>query len=158
ELRANRPRQALSGLESMVREAPEELSNRSRLFQVLCILGEWDRAETQLQVLPELDKADGELMMAAPAYLNLIQCERFRIEVFDGKRTPLILGEPEEWLGLLLEALRALTQGKAEAAAALRDRAFETAPGTSGQMDGESFEWIADADPRLGPVVELMLG
>ena len=31
------------------------------------------------------------------------------------------------------------------------------APTASGTIDGKPFEWIADADPRLGPIMEAMV-
>jgi type VI secretion system protein ImpE len=40
----------------------------------------------------------------------------------------------------------------------LREAAFEAAPDTAGEIDGERFEWIADADPRFGPCVEAIVG
>ena len=42
-------------------------------------------------------------------------------------------------------------------AAALRAAAFEAAPARTGTLNGEPFEWIADADVRMGPVCEAML-
>jgi type VI secretion system protein ImpE len=53
------------------------------------------------------------------------------------------------------------------AAAELRDAAFDAAPPSSGaiqhqSLDGQThtteFEWIADADPRLGPLLEVLVG
>ena len=35
--------------------------------------------------------------------------------------------------------------------------AFDQAPALPGVADGVAFDWIADADPRLGPVLEAML-
>ncbi len=35
--------------------------------------------------------------------------------------------------------------------------AFDKAPTTSGTLDGKPFEWIADADPRMGPVLESLV-
>jgi type VI secretion system protein ImpE len=54
-----------------------------------------------------------------------------------------------------MQAVRLLGQGKTAAAAGLRDRAFESAPATPGKIDGKPFAWLADADTRLGPVIEL---
>ena len=38
----------------------------------------------------------------------------------------------------------------------LRTQAFELAPAISGSIDGVAFEWLADADSRLGPVLEVI--
>jgi type VI secretion system protein ImpE len=60
-------------------------------------------------------------------------------------------------MSLLVEALRRLAAGAPDAAAGLRDSAFEAAPATPGTINGEPFTWIADADPRLGPMLEAVI-
>jgi type VI secretion system protein ImpE len=83
--------------------------------------------------------------------------------VFAGARTPTIFADPAPWMSLLVEANRVLASGNAEAAARLRDDAFEQAPEVGGSIviDGSkeehAFEWIADADPRLGPMLEAVV-
>ncbi len=84
-----------------------------------------------------------------------------RAGVFSGQRSPLLFGEPEQWQALLIEALRCTADGKYEEAERLRGEAFELAPATAGrittaaeQEKGSVFEWIADADTRLGPIIE----
>ena len=39
-------------------------------------------------------------------------------------------------------------------AADLAGRAFDAAPEVAGRIDGQPFAWLADADSRLGPVIE----
>lgn len=39
----------------------------------------------------------------------------------------------------------------------MRDQAYEAAPAVSGKINDVPFEWIADADPRLGPVLEAII-
>jgi type VI secretion system protein ImpE len=90
-------------------------------------------------------------------YREVVRCELFRKEVFSGAKTPLILGEPQEWIAKLAESARLLGQGLVQEAAVQRAAAFEDAPAVPGSMNGEPFEWIADADVRLGPVCEAML-
>jgi type VI secretion system protein ImpE len=62
-----------------------------------------------------------------------------------------------EWVGLLVKAFEHSTRGEFAAAAKLRAQAFEAAPETAGTLDGKPFAWIADADSRLGPMLELIL-
>src|SRR5205085_345170 len=61
------------------------------------------------------------------------------------------------WVALLIEAL--LREGKGETANAqkLREQAFEQAPASAGTIDGQAFAWMADADMRLGPVLEAVI-
>jgi type VI secretion system protein ImpE len=43
------------------------------------------------------------------------------------------------------------------AARELRERAFEAAPAIPGKLNDQPFAWIADADSRLGPVLEAVI-
>lgn len=153
-LRDGDPRGALEALKQEVRKSPREASLRTFLFQMFCVFGEWDRALTQLSVAAELDPL---ALPMAEAYRTLIRCEMVREGVFAGARTPTVFAHPLPWVPLLIEALRALSAGAVVAAAGLREEAFEQAEAVPGSADGEAFDWIADADPRLGPVLEAMV-
>lgn len=146
---------ALAAANAAVRSAPADPKNRAYLYQLNCVLGRWQKALDQLAAYASLIPNDPDARVTTRLHQMAIQCEVFRAEVFDGKRTPLILGEPDQWLADLMQANQLLAQGKHKAAASLRDRAFEQAPATPGKIDGRPFEWIADADTRLGPVIEL---
>ena len=145
---------ALTLLQAQVRQDPGSSKLRIFLFQLLCVAGQWERARTQLDLAAELDA--GALAMAQ-MYREAIQCERLRAEVFAGKKSPLIFGQPEEWLALLIESLLVSGTPREREAADLRARAFDAAPASAGTLDGEPFEWIADADMRLGPVCEAVM-
>lgn len=153
-LREGRITDALIEVQDAVRNDPARREHRVFLFQLLCVLGHWDKALNQLNVLRELDAA---MLPMAGAYQEAIQCEALRAAVFDGTRSPLIFGEPEPWLALLVQSLRAAGEGNPAAAGDLRDQALAQAPATAGTIDGNSFEWIADADSRLGPVLEAII-
>ena len=147
-------RQALDLLKVEVRRAPRDARLRTFLFQLFCITGEWDRALNQLAVAGELDPAADAMVKT---YQILIRCEVLRAKVFNGKRSPTVLGDPGPWLPLLIEATRLLGTGEAARAATLRDAAFEAAPGQAAKINGVNVEWVADADPRLGPTVEAIV-
>lgn len=145
---------ALQQLQNQVKSQPAKAELRVFLFQLLSVLGQWDRALTQLNVAGELDA--GTLAMVA-MYRQVIACERFREEVFLGNKEPVVFGKPEEWIALLLQALKLTAKGQFHKSQELRDRAFEQAPIVSGSIDGVGFEWLADSDSRLGPIVEAMV-
>lgn len=144
----------LATLQEKVRSNPADPKLRIFLFQLLCVLGDWKRAITQLKLSAEMDES---ATMMARTYREAIICEVYREKVFAGQKEPLIFGEPQEWLALLIEAQKVLARGDAQKAADLRARAFDEAPATSGGADGQAFEWIADADMRLGPVLEVIV-
>jgi type VI secretion system protein ImpE len=152
-IKEGRLAEALAALQAQVRSEPSNPRHRIFLFQLLCVMGQWGRALTQLNVAGELDAA---ALAMVQTYREAIQCEALRAEIFAGKRAPLIFGEPQDWLGLMVEALR-LDAIDGARAAALREQAYEAAPATSGSIDGEAFAWLMDADRRLGPVLEAVV-
>jgi type VI secretion system protein ImpE len=150
-LRAGDPRAALAHLTEAVRAKPADAKLRTFLAQLLCVLGQWERAHTQLNVVAELDK------LAIPMRETVghaIRCELLREQVFAGQRTPMVLGQPQGWLAGLIESLNQAGRGEHQLAADLAARAFEDAPAVAGRIDDQAFEWLADADSRLGPVLE----
>lgn len=144
----------LSRLEDQIRNDPANAKHRIYLFQLLSLLGKWDRALNQLNVLEDMDATAGPMV---GTYREAIHCETLRAEIFEGKRSPVIFGEPAEWTALIVEALRLTFEEKHKEADELRARALEAAPTTAGTIDGNSFEWIADADSRLGPIIEVIM-
>lgn len=145
---------ALDSLTEEIRSNPSKVELRIFLFQLLSVLGQWDRAITQLNVAAEMDS---DALLMAQVYRPALNCEVLRSNVFQGKRTPLIFGEPLEWMVWLTQVPGLLAAGKLEAAIELRDQAFEAAPTVSGRIDGQAFTWIADADVRLGPTLEAIV-
>jgi type VI secretion system protein ImpE len=90
-------------------------------------------------------------------YREALRCELLRADVFAGKRSPMVLGQPEQWLALLIESTLLAGRGQSGQAAQLRASAFDAAPESPGSIDGVAFDWIADADTRLGPVLEAII-
>ncbi len=151
---AGDPQGALDMLQRQVRERASDAKLRVFLFQLLCVLGQWQRALTQLQVCGEMDPAT---LPMVNTYREAVHCEAVREAVFSGRTTPIAFGEPQAWVAWLAEALQADARGDAASAARLRTEAFEAAPATRGSLNGATFEWIADADSRLGPVLEAVV-
>jgi len=146
--------EALTRLQAQVRKEPANPKYRVFLFQLLAIRGDWNRAMTQLNVLKDMDAST---IPMAQAYAEALKCEVLRADIFAGRRSPLIFGDPEQWIALIAEALRATADGRHAQAQEIRAQAFETAPATAGTIDGNAFEWIADADSRLGPILEAVV-
>lgn len=153
-LREGRIEEALAQLQDQVRKDPARPDLRVFLFQLLAVTGQWDRALNQLDVAGEMDAS---ALAMVQTYRTVVPCEALRRSVFAGERSPLFLGEPEEWMALLIQALGLGAAGKHAEAASVRERAFELAPTTGGRIGETAFSWIADADPRLGPMLEVFL-
>lgn len=161
-LRQGNLSEALSELQNSIRQDPANVKYRIFLFQLLAVMGQWDRALTQLNVAGEMDAST---LAMVQTYREAIQCEVLRKSVFAGQRSPLVFGEPEHWIALLVESARLSALGEVAQAESLRDEAFEAAPTSQGTLttgskesaEHHSFQWIADADPRLGPMLEAIV-
>lgn len=148
------PQAALPALEQQVRSHASDAKLRVFLFQLLAVLGQWQRALTQLQVCGELDPST---LAMVGTYREAVQCEAVREAVLAGKTLPHVFGRPQAWVAWLAESLAAEGRGDIAAAASLRSRALEAAPATPGSLNGQAFEWIADGDSRLGPLLEAII-
>lgn len=150
-LQDGNPTKALEHLIAAVKAKPADANLRVFLAQLLCVVGQWERAHTQLNVV-------ADMMPAAIPMREMVghalRCELLRAEVFAGKRAPMVFGHPDQWLAMLIESLLQAGRGEQALADDLAARAFEAAPAVPGSIDGQRFEWLADADSRLGPVLE----
>ena len=143
----------LTELQQKVRSHPADLDLRIFLFQLLAVLGQWKRALTQLEVIHGLDSQSWPMVHA---YREAINCELHREAVFEGKSKPLVLGEPQQWMALLIEAQQAHARSEWTKFLKLNALAFEQAPASVGTINDEPFEWLADADQRFGPMMEII--
>jgi type VI secretion system protein ImpE len=151
---------ARQALVEIVRARPADAEARMFLFQLLALLGEWDKARRQLDTLAQLSP---EASMLAAAYGQAIDAEGVRAAFFnDGGGEVHIHGSGQgggsPWLTDLAESLSHFATGNADAGDAARERAFEAAPDRPGTIDGTAFDWLADADGRFGPALEAIIG
>jgi len=130
-LAAGRPTEALAAAQAQVRQHPQDAKLRTMLFQLLAVTGQWARAAAQLEVCGELDA--GTLAMVN-TYREALKCELVREAVFEGRTTPMVMGEPAEWVANLVHALKVEADGDAAGARQLRQQALEAAPATAGAL------------------------
>ncbi len=141
-------KQAEADLIARLRRTPGDVDARMQLFRVSVLLGNLDRADNQLDACVRLAP---DLLETVAVYRRAVLCERQRRRVFDGQQSPRLLGEPPQWVALLAQAL---ASRPAAAGVPLIRAALDQAPAVGGTLDGLRFEWIGDADARLGPVLE----
>jgi type VI secretion system protein ImpE len=109
---------AVQVLAAELRNDPTNVRSRTFLFELLCFMGELDRAEKQLDILSDISKEAG---MGTLIYRSAFQAERLRREMFNKKTFPQ-------------------TDAK---------------PTTQAILNGAAVEIIEDADPRIGPRLEV---
>jgi type VI secretion system protein ImpE len=140
----------LDRVKESIRDQPQTTTHRFALVSLMALRGDYEHALQQLQTLALLDK---EFVMTAQMLRMLIRAERMREQTFSGFSRPLILGQPEPWLGVYLRAL----VEPAHRAAELRHSVIDQLPAIDGSADDQDFHWICDGDSRLGPCFELIL-
>lgn len=163
--------ETLSHIEARVRQSPNAAEHRWALIELLCVLGQWERALKQLQAWVKLDPAQ---QAQAQMLRGLIRAEHQRVEVFGGHLLPAPVVDRPAWMEHLAQAIKHNALGEHAEADALRATALEQAPSPKGQAqlssqplsanDGaddqvhtQTFDWISDSDSRLGPVCEVMM-
>lgn len=140
----------LEQVKAQICAEPTTISHRFALVSLLVVGGEYEQALKQIQALAQLDASS---VMNAQMLRMLIRAERIREEVFSGAIRPLVLGEPDAWLGVYIQALSA----SPEEAAEIRMGVIDQLPTLQGQAGDKRFTWICDGDSRLGPCFEVIL-
>lgn len=132
---------ALFSLE--VKAAPADPDARLLLFQLLCFLGEWDKAERHLDIL--LLKPSPQRAPALLLYKNLVKAEKARLEVETGGM-PDFLTEPPPFTRKFLEARCALLAGESAPFKTLVNEIDDIIAEPSGVADGVPFYGFSDCD------------
>lgn len=137
-----------------IKKDPSNIELRIFLFQLSCISRDWQRAESQLDVLKDL--SDSTLAMVN-TYKQLIECELKREKVLSGEIEPICFGESSEWLAYYVKAYQHFSNNEIDQANQLLQQGVELAPAISGSVNDETFEWLSDGDVRFGPAIEVIL-
>ncbi|MGS0573154.1 type VI secretion system accessory protein TagJ [Xanthomonas oryzae] len=153
-LKAGDPAQSLATAKDWVRQCPADAQARIGLFQLLAVAGQWQRAQQQLRLAAELDQGWGGVVAA---YVRILDAELEREQVLAGRMMPLMPGQVPPWQQDLLQALQHDRDGEPGQAARRRVLALTQADAIAGHIDGRRFDWLADADPRFGPCLEVIL-
>lgn len=148
----------LAEQQERVRRAPTAATERFRLFQVMSLLGDWNSADRQLRHALDYDAS---LLPMIRSYQLIVEAELQRARNWKGEQ-PVKLDNPshEEWAqrlaadSALIDAPERLAQSLAEAPA-LRGEIDIAVEGKQ-PLRTEAFQWIADGDCRLGPMLELI--
>ncbi len=151
--KAMRLREAIDTQILAVKEAPTDQAKRLFLFELLCFTGELDRARRQIEAI---EYKDADLDLAVMTYRKLLDAEQARRDLFAQGMAPGFFGEPPEHLRLRLEAVNRLRENQTAEASETLARANEAIPSFRGQLNGQSFESLRDADDLFAGVLEVL--
>ncbi len=137
---------ARSQLIEEVKSSPANLQSRTLLFQVQAYAGEWEKARRQLEVITtqEANRESG-----VQVYLNLIQAETERIEVFQQKRNPSFLPEIPTYFEQYRSAWQRLMNREFETTESIFSEIEDRCARIAGTLNGKEFAGFSETDSRL---------
>lgn len=144
---------AIEAMVADVKKHPSDTVMRGFLCELLCIAGELERADKQLEVVTAQSV---EAAVGVTLTRQLIRAETARREFHRDGRVPSFLGEPTEELEARMQAAVHLRAGQGAEAAAALARAEELRPKPGGTMGGESFDDFRDLDDLSAGLIEVL--
>src|SRR5690625_2985708 len=110
---------ALGAIAEELRRTPQDAAKRAFFIELLCLRGDFEKAERQLQTLLSLAP---DTLITVGTWRQLIHAAQARRDVFEQGRVPDFIGGPSERLSQHLELLVALRDGNPIRAAELVER------------------------------------
>ena len=145
--------EALAQQNEEVRAHPSDVKKRSFLGELLCIDGNLERADAQMNTILNMAPESGPNVSLIR---QLIRAEKTRQEVHRDGRAPEFLAEPPEHVQLRLRASIAFRAGDTAEAVQLLEQAEEARPAVAGTCDGARFDDFRDLDDFCGGVFEVL--
>jgi type VI secretion system protein ImpE len=151
--RAGRLQEALAAQTEEVKRHAADTERRGFLCELLCLVGELERADRQLDAISQLDT---QAALGVSLWRQLIRAEQARQQFHAEGRLPEFLGLPTDVLRLHLEASIHLREGQPAEAARLLAEAEEQRPRVSGTCDGKPFDDWRDLDDLTACLFEVL--
>jgi type VI secretion system protein ImpE len=149
-----RLRESVTAALEDVKQHPTDPSKRGFLAELLCLSGDLERADRQLDALGQQDPAT---VMEVNLFRQLIRAEQARQQFYTEGRLPEFLNQditPD--LRLHLEAAVLLRDGMTAEAADVLGKAKEQQPKVAGICDGKPFEDLCDLDDLTSSFLEVL--
>jgi len=151
--KAGRLADAVEAATAALKKAPQDLSARVLLAELLIFTGNLERADVILDAAAGLDPSAATVVAE---FRQLIRADMARRQLRRDGRVPEFLGEPTEALKASLAALVALRAGDMAEAAKQAEIAEAARPHVKGQHGDAAFDDFRDADDIIGPCFEVL--
>lgn len=144
-LKSGQLQEALEIALAEVKASPMAWDKRVALSQILCLTGDFQRADNHLETA-QMQSPDA--LMRLSMYRQMIRGEVTRRECWLEGRSPELLQDPSPLIELNLKLCLALRENDEQAAAELAEQIEDARPPLSGTCDGIPFEDFRDQDDR----------
>ncbi len=151
--RAGKIDEAIDAMNAEVRAHPSDPDRRAFLADLLCTVGNFERADIQLDAIAKV--VPGSVPTVA-LVRQLIRAEQWRQQCFREGRVPEFLSLPGEPLQASLRALVALREGDVGTAAELLSAVEEQRRPLAGICNGAPFDDIRDVDDLSSSFFEVL--
>lgn len=151
--RAGKLTEAVAAMNDEVRKNPADTHRRGFLCELLCLVGNLERADLQLDTMAD---QDSQAMPGISLVRQLIRAEQHRRRFYADGSVPEFIGQPSPLLQMHLEASIALRDGNPAGAAEILVRAEEARQPRAGKLDGKAFADFRDIDDLTAPFVEVL--
>jgi type VI secretion system protein ImpE len=151
--RAGKLPEAIEAMNAEVRANPADPDRRAFLADLLCLAGNFERADVQLDAI---SKVLPGAMQSIILVRQLIRAETWRQECFGQGRAPEFLAAPEPLVQNQLQALMLMREGDDAAAGELARSTEEQRAPLPGRCDGVDFEDFRDGDDICAGVFEVL--
>jgi len=140
---------ALTWCATQLKDEPLNFDIRSIYSELLCINGELDKADKQLDFMVQKNP---ELAVGAVNLRHLIRAQQARFDFYQGKAIPKLFHDPDDMDKLFLETHVALLESDYDKASQLSKKMEELRTQKSQENDSP----IRDLDDSLSPYLEVL--
>lgn len=144
---------AIAAATEEVKKAPTDTDRRSFLAELLCVAGDLERADLQLDAIARTTTGASP---GLPLFRQLVRAERSRVEFHSQGRMPELLAPPTPVIELLLKASIAIREGRLGEAGTLLEQAESQRNKPRGKLNGKAFEDLRDCDDLTASVLEVL--
>lgn len=144
---------ALQAIVQEVKAEPSHAGKRAFFVELLCIAGEFERADQQLNTLVTLEPQSA-LMVGT--WRQLIRAAQSRLDVYEKNAVPDVIDSPTPVIATALDLLLAIKSNDAESIHRLQEKMESLAPKNSVTLNGEQVELWRDLDDVNAYVLELL--
>jgi type VI secretion system protein ImpE len=143
---------AIAAITEEVKQAPQNIYKRDFLRELLCVVGDYERADKQLDIIVQ---EDARAAVGAVLIKQLICAEQARQQCFTEGRMPEFMGDLSAALRWHLQALAALRDDQPQQAYEYLQKADTERLVVHGKYNGKFFNGIRDLDDTCASFFEV---
>lgn len=143
---------AIVRLENILKDDPINVDCRSSLIELLCIKGDLERADKQLNLMVQKHP---EFIVGATNLRQLIRAAQIRQDFSNGQNVPELFNEVNKHSEALLKLNIEIHNGDDNAISLSADNLEKVRPKIASKLNGNDISELRDLDDTLGGFVEI---